>query len=618
MLDLVSEIYSYGTMIYELAQEVQANQEQCQLLADRVQGVVAAVKGVEARITASKDIRYEPVFGALQTCFADCHEFMQNFKGQAWWKRILKSGNNKGQFEDLNARLTRIIPELELGIVTEEMFDRAKDEEAAQNDRVNILSRMDEIKALSEAMLREMQAGFSDLEAVLAKQNRAVDERLARMEAAMTAAAEAKATAPHHHKAKGLINERDMANFFDIYMKEKIGQGSFGAVYRAIFQTQTVAVKMLESMTAVDRHEFVREVKIMSRLRSPHVTQFYAACLEEKRACLLMEYMEQGSLIQFMQARPLRYEQKFDYALQLARGLAYLHSRGVVHADVKPDNVLVNHFGIAKWTDFGLSKVGVRGTSVKTLGAVKETQKVCWQAPETWGVRKAQTRAADVYSFGLVMWFIWMNKLPYSSLGSDMAIMDKVKHKGYREPMPPSMPTALKEHLSACWDPNPEKRPTAEALVRILERVQPPAPVVSVEASLIAATAAMSAGNTVAAREQLNTAASAGSAEAMRSLGLFCLRGDGGEAVSKQKAFDMFYQAATAATPDSGAAYNMAQMLRYGDGVDKDLNGALYWYQKALELNPGDAKAAEKIGLVKAELAAAAVPSAGAGAVSSP
>jgi serine/threonine protein kinase len=160
-----------------------------------------------------------------------------------------------------------------------------------------------------------------------------------------------------------------------------------------------------------DKAHFIREVQIMSQCRDKHITQFYGASLEPGRACLLMEHMERGSLYQVLE-KPVPLPLQKQMALEIARGLQYLHTRGILHRDLKSANVLVNADNHAKLSDFGLSKT--RATSVKT--AKQKSEAIQWLPPECFTRGGVYTAQSDIYSYGVILWELVTGKRPYAGI----------------------------------------------------------------------------------------------------------------------------------------------------------------------------------------------------------
>ncbi|XP_078176716.1 U-box domain-containing protein kinase family protein isoform X1 [Carex rostrata] len=143
---------------------------------------------------------------------------------------------------------------------------------------------------------------------------------------------------------------------------KKIGEGSYGNVYRCTLDHTEVAIKVLNSKEKME--EFLREVEILSQLHHPNMVLLLGFCPEN--GTLVYEYMENGSLDDHLlyrndkQAPPLPWAVRFRIVLEVARGLAFLHSakpEPIVHRDLKPGNILLDQNFTSKIGDVGLAKL---------------------------------------------------------------------------------------------------------------------------------------------------------------------------------------------------------------------------------------------------------------------
>ena len=128
--------------------------------------------------------------------------------------------------------------------------------------------------------------------------------------------------------------------------KNELARGSFGVVYKGTYQYADVAIKKLirQIFNQNSLTEFNREINIMVNLRSPYIVQLYGACFESPNYAIVMEYMSGGALFNLLhdQSTVLEWDVRCRYGLDIAKGMAYLHSRSIVHCDLKSLNVLLD------------------------------------------------------------------------------------------------------------------------------------------------------------------------------------------------------------------------------------------------------------------------------------
>jgi len=170
---------------------------------------------------------------------------------------------------------------------------------------------------------------------------------------------------------------------------DKLGEGGFGVVYKGVYQYGEVAIKQLKmtAMSAEAIDEFQKEAAIMSELHHPNIVHFYGISVDPTgRYSMVMEYMPNGSLYGVLHNRqPLEWSVRYRVAGDVTSGLALLHSRNILHRDLKSLNVLLYSQGVrirAKLTDFGLSKVKSETASVTSTGAGQSVGTLPWMAPE--------------------------------------------------------------------------------------------------------------------------------------------------------------------------------------------------------------------------------------------
>eukprot|EP00878_Enallax_costatus_P001012 GHUV01001146.1.p1 GENE.GHUV01001146.1~~GHUV01001146.1.p1 ORF type:complete len:510 (+),score=107.78 GHUV01001146.1:223-1530(+) len=155
--------------------------------------------------------------------------------------------------------------------------------------------------------------------------------------------------------------------------------------------------------------------------------------------------------------------------LDTAKGMAYLHAKGIMHGDLKAGNVLLQnlHGGgdqVAKISDFGLAAVLVDGATHRSTASMGT---ITHMAPEV--LRSGHVScAADVYSFAIMMWEVLANKQVYHGIHYG-AVVERVVVQGERPPIPDNVPEGLSILMQICWDAVPENRPTFEQIVTCLE-----------------------------------------------------------------------------------------------------------------------------------------------------
>ncbi|GLJ55631.1 hypothetical protein SUGI_1194780 [Cryptomeria japonica] len=193
--------------------------------------------------------------------------------------------------------------------------------------------------------------------------------------------------------------------------ENELGRGGFGVVYKGQLDDGTrIAVKRMEaaSISSKGLNEFQSEIAVLSKVRHRHLVSLLGYCIEGNERLLVYEYMPQGALNRHLfdwaknNLEPISWKKRLSIALDVARGMEYLHSlahRSFIHRDLKPSNILLGDDFRAKVSDFGLVKLAPEGKySIETRLAGT----FGYLAPE-YAVTGRITTKADVFSFGVVL-----------------------------------------------------------------------------------------------------------------------------------------------------------------------------------------------------------------------
>ncbi|CAK9158849.1 unnamed protein product [Ilex paraguariensis] len=276
----------------------------------------------------------------------------------------------------------------------------------------------------------------------------------------------------------------------DLEELRELGSGTFGTVYHGKWRGTDVAIKRIKKSCFTGRSseqerltvEFWHEADILSKLHHPNVVAFYGVVQDGPGGTLatVTEYMVNGSLrhVLLSKDRHLDRRKRLIIAMDAAFGMEYLHSKNIVHFDLKCDNLLVNLKDplqpICKVGDFGLSKIK-RNTLV--TGGVRGT--LPWMAPELLnGSSSKVSEKVDVFSFGIVLWEILTGEEPYANMHYG-AIIGGIVNNTLRPPVPNFCDPDWKLLMEQCWAPDPVVRPSFAEIagrLRVLSTAGPPRP----------------------------------------------------------------------------------------------------------------------------------------------
>ncbi len=203
-------------------------------------------------------------------------------------------------------------------------------------------------------------------------------------------------------------------------LEKKVGEGGFATVYQAtdLLLGRTVAVKILDNTLATDKElmgRFQLEARAVAALDHPSILTVHDFGLLPDSAFLVMPYVPGGALSVQLRARRATLEETSEYLEQMASALDSAHKMGIVHRDVKPQNILVRSNGRLVLTDFGFAKMLV---DVNAEAATRALGTVHYVAPEQ--VRGLVSAASDQYSLGVLLYQMVSGGLPFTGTPHDM------------------------------------------------------------------------------------------------------------------------------------------------------------------------------------------------------
>ncbi len=270
-----------------------------------------------------------------------------------------------------------------------------------------------------------------------------------------------------------LIEYDDVRLIYD----EPLGEGASGAVYKCDFLGRRAAAKVL-IRKITNRKAVENEINLLSRVRHPNVVRFIGYTYKETQNVIVTElmskdlrtYLDEKKEASRERQPPLSLLLAINIMQQIADGMNHLHEIGVVHRDLKSNNVLVNvvddqdgsplssSLVQVKLTDFGVSKLHLHdsGCSTRMVGTTK------WRAPEVFEDeenREKYTNSADVYSFAIIFSEVLTAEMPFQGM-PQTNLLQRIRN-GERPPLPhvDHCPDYLSELINKCWATNPRERP---------------------------------------------------------------------------------------------------------------------------------------------------------------
>jgi TolB-like protein/Flp pilus assembly protein TadD/predicted Ser/Thr protein kinase len=256
---------------------------------------------------------------------------------------------------------------------------------------------------------------------------------------------------------------------------EKLGEGGMGVVYKAqdIKLDRLLALKFLPSQLVASEAEkarFLQEAKAASALNHPNVCTIYDIKEEGEQQFIVMEYVDGVTLRKKFESKPLSLNDAITYAIQIGEALKEAHAQGIVHRDVKSDNIMINSKNQVKIMDFGLAKLKGSLKLTKTSSTVGT---LAYMSPEQIKGEEVDARS-DIFSFGIVLFEMLTGRTPFSG-EHEAAMMYSIVNE---DPTPiqkylQDAPAELQHVLNQALEKNPEERYQAVSeMVRELRLIQ--------------------------------------------------------------------------------------------------------------------------------------------------
>eukprot|EP01090_Pellita_catalonica_P008030 TRINITY_DN1867_c0_g1_i3.p1 TRINITY_DN1867_c0_g1~~TRINITY_DN1867_c0_g1_i3.p1 ORF type:complete len:520 (-),score=103.10 TRINITY_DN1867_c0_g1_i3:254-1720(-) len=270
----------------------------------------------------------------------------------------------------------------------------------------------------------------------------------------------------------GMPHFDDTIQWDDLVFEEEIGEGEFGTVLRGSYFGTPVAVKQIVIPTGSEEEAealalFVEREKAMTKFPHPHLVQFLGMCEHEGCIYLVTEYVPGGDLHRYLKSKvEMTWILRLQVALDIARAMAFLHAKEVMHRDLKSKNLLVSVDWKIKVCDFGFARKFAKGTKQQYILCGTED----WMAPELI-LGMEYDEKIDVFSYGIVLCEIItrvkvskeLERVPQNAFGLD--------NEKFRKLVPEDCPKGFSILAEACCNYYSQDRPTFVEIITLLDQL---------------------------------------------------------------------------------------------------------------------------------------------------
>ncbi|MGH9173562.1 MAG: protein kinase domain-containing protein, partial [Vicinamibacterales bacterium] len=264
-----------------------------------------------------------------------------------------------------------------------------------------------------------------------------------------------------------LSHPHTLAGRYEI--REAIGEGNFSVTYRATDRVlgRDVAVKVLREQYvqhAGFASRFENEARAAALISHPNVIQVFDYGREDDATYIVMQFVPGATLKDYIRENaPLRIGESVDFTRQILEGLAAIHDAGIIHRDIKPQNVLMADHGQLKLTDFGIARLGTAATGLTESGTALGT--AAYMAPEQASGQEIG-HGADLYAVGVVLYEMLTGQLPFPG---DNPVQVMYRHVNEMPPPPrslnPDIPVTIEAFvMRALAKEPPDRYPSARAM----------------------------------------------------------------------------------------------------------------------------------------------------------
>ncbi len=242
-----------------------------------------------------------------------------------------------------------------------------------------------------------------------------------------------------------------------------LGEGGMGMVFKAvnIQLDKVVALKMIAAGMAMDKRfidRFRTEARALAKLEDPNIVAIHDLRSYNDLWFIVMEYVDGTNLYNLITKRgAIPWRESLKIVKQMLSGLGHAHNAGIIHRDIKPNNIMINKDGVVKITDFGLAKDQTNAYNTMTIAGGGT---LYYMSPEHLKGISFTDKRSDIYSLGMTFYEMLTGKVPFENINTDFEIRETIIRKDLKKPTAyiPELPDALENIVMKAIAKDPDER----------------------------------------------------------------------------------------------------------------------------------------------------------------
>jgi serine/threonine protein kinase len=255
---------------------------------------------------------------------------------------------------------------------------------------------------------------------------------------------------------------------------ESLGIGGMGIVFKAIHikLEKIFALKMITPGLVMNENflkRFQAEAKSLAKFEDPNIVRVYDLRSDDDRWFIVMEFVDGINLLEKIKRDgPFPWQKALPILEQMLSGISHAHASGIIHRDIKPNNIMITKDGTVKITDFGLAKDQTSGSSTLTVASGGT---LYYMSPEHVKGFSFTDKRSDIYSVGMTFYEMLTGSVPFKDINSDFDIREKIVRKEFEKPttINPDIPVELESIIIKAIAKDPEERfQTAEEMLQAI------------------------------------------------------------------------------------------------------------------------------------------------------